>query len=576
MFDHGVGDAAGDTTGDARAPRARRVPADVVLASLRDEAPGAACLTELLAVDPAALSADDQLSFLEVLERHVGWLYALQASALVAVAGHSPVRTEITVVRPAGAALATASAASGRPDGGLPSGDVSRGARPVEICLEDLVRDEVASALRWSSGHAQSRITGARLLAADLRQTRDALAAGQISPAHASVIAEGARRLPGYGSDDPAQRARFSWGCEVLQERALRVALASTVTRTRRAVGLAVAALLDAESDVERRRRHRSAYDVMLLDDGDGSAALLARMPAEHAHACMATITALARDPRLEVPCDASAGERRVHALSALIIGADPRPWGPVGERPDRPSDERPDRPSDERPVSFGPRPRLHLDVVISLEALLGLTEQPALLPGGWPISAEAVRGLLDDATMRRLVTEPITGRLLDYGRRVYQVPDALRGFIGARDRTCRFPGCNRRATTCEIDHALAWDDGGTTAPANLGALCTRHHLAKTHGGWRITESREDGSCIWRSPLGRRYDHQPPPLLEPPLTTSAAPHPEPPPEPAPSSTARTAAKGGRSSRGRDSPRGRGRPRASGPVPQCTLPDEPPF
>jgi len=32
----------------------------------------------------------------------------------------------------------------------------------------------------------------------------------------------------------------------------------------------------------------------------------------------------------------------------------------------------------------------------------------------------------------------------------------------------------------------------------------------KTHGGWHIVESRADGSCRWRSPLGRFYDHEPP------------------------------------------------------------------
>ena len=30
---------------------------------------------------------------------------------------------------------------------------------------------------------------------------------------------------------------------------------------------------------------------------------------------------------------------------------------------------------------------------------------------------------------------------LLDHARRTYQVPQALRDFIVARDRTCRFPG---------------------------------------------------------------------------------------------------------------------------------------
>ena len=119
------------------------------------------------------------------------------------------------------------------------------------------------------------------------------------------------------------------------------------------------------------------------------------------------------------------------------------------------------------------------------------------------------VRDLLADPecelTMRRMVTDPITGHLLDYGRTTYAIPQALREFIVARDRTCRFPDCNRRADLCEIDHAIAWDEGGTTSPENLGALCKRHHQLKTLGGWTITDSRPDGSCLWRSPQGRTH-----------------------------------------------------------------------
>ncbi len=101
---------------------------------------------------------------------------------------------------------------------------------------------------------------------------------------------------------------------------------------------------------------------------------------------------------------------------------------------------------------------------------------------------------------------------LLDYGRRTYQVSDRLREFLSARDATCRFPGCNRKAGRCQQDHAIAWDDGGETSPANLGALCVRHHQLKTHAGWSITNSHPDGGCTWTSPHGRKYTHEPKPV----------------------------------------------------------------
>ncbi|MDP1876103.1 MAG: HNH endonuclease signature motif containing protein [Actinomycetota bacterium] len=158
----------------------------------------------------------------------------------------------------------------------------------------------------------------------------------------------------------------------------------------------------------------------------------------------------------------------------------------------------------------------MNLDVVIDLATLLGLRDDPATLPGSGPIAADEARDLLatlpPDAalTIRRLVADPITGHLLDAGRTRYRIPDPLRAFITARDHACRFPGCARRADRCEIDHAQPWDDHGTTSRGNLGALCTRHHQLKTHAGWQITTSTDDGTCTWQSPMGRTYHHHPP------------------------------------------------------------------
>jgi hypothetical protein len=114
---------------------------------------------------------------------------------------------------------------------------------------------------------------------------------------------------------------------------------------------------------------------------------------------------------------------------------------------------------------------------------------------------------------MRRLIREPQTGHLLDRGRTAYSVPDELRAFLVARDGECRFPGCHRRAGLGQVDHAEPWRLGGETSRANLGVLCVRHHQLKTHAGWRIVHSGDDGSCRWRSPAGVEYEHPPPRLL---------------------------------------------------------------
>jgi hypothetical protein len=53
--------------------------------------------------------------------------------------------------------------------------------------------------------------------------------------------------------------------------------------------------------------------------------------------------------------------------------------------------------------------------------------------PGGGRVIAA-------DATLYQLLTDPRDGRLLEYGRRTFQPPQALADLIIARDVTCRFP----------------------------------------------------------------------------------------------------------------------------------------
>jgi hypothetical protein len=50
-----------------------------------------------------------------------------------------------------------------------------------------------------------------------------------------------------------------------------------------------------------------------------------------------------------------------------------------------------------------------------------------------------------------------------------------------------------------------SWRVGGRTDRDNLQALCTRHHLLKTHLGWS-TVRREGGGSVWTSPQGRRHE----------------------------------------------------------------------
>jgi hypothetical protein len=149
-------------------------------------------------------------------------------------------------------------------------------------------------------------------------------------------------------------------------------------------------------------------------------------------------------------------------------------------------------------------RRSVSVNVTVDLKTLLGLNENPGQLAGYGVLPAQIVRALASEGKWRRFITDPNTGTLLDYGRDSYQPPQDLVDYLIARDRTCRFPGCRQSAARADIDHAEAWEDGGETSAANLGALCRRHHRMKTHGGWKLT-SGEDGSCNWESPDGHHY-----------------------------------------------------------------------
>src|SRR5690606_4790087 len=104
-----------------------------------------------------------------------------------------------------------------------------------------------------------------------------------------------------------------------------------------------------------------------------------------------------------------------------------------------------------------------------------------------------------------RVLTDPVTGAQLNYGRSRYRVSAELRQHLLDRDRYCRFPGCGMNAERCDIDHIAAWEDGGVTSAANLAHLCRKHHTLKhSEAGWKVSQHGQ-GKLHWKSPLGKRY-----------------------------------------------------------------------
>ncbi len=90
---------------------------------------------------------------------------------------------------------------------------------------------------------------------------------------------------------------------------------------------------------------------------------------------------------------------------------------------------------------------------------------------------------------------------------RQYRPSAALTAFVRMRSMTCSFPGCNRAAHRCDLDHLTPWP-AGATHPGNLAPLCRLHHLLKTFSGWTPT-AKPDGRIQWTAPTGHSYQKAP-------------------------------------------------------------------
>ena len=152
---------------------------------------------------------------------------------------------------------------------------------------------------------------------------------------------------------------------------------------------------------------------------------------------------------------------------------------------------------------------RAHVQVTVAIETLMGLNEDPADLMGHGPIDADTARDLAFNAgsTWRRLVTDPLSGQLLDYGRKTYRPPVGLADFVKARDVTCRTPSCTRPADD-DLDHIISWP-AGSTSERNLEAKCDHHHVLKHQGRWKHQLSTDpdhpQGTIVLISPTGHVY-----------------------------------------------------------------------
>ncbi len=262
------------------------------------------------------------------------------------------------------------------------------------------------------------------------------------------------------------------------------------------AVDAAVRAI-DPDAAKERRVHADEERHISVTPLPDGMAEVRGRLPATAAAAFDKRLSeratsVCAKDSR-------TLAQRRADALDALTEG---RALACNCGQPDCPA-----RAEETEPAAGGVR--TVINVIATEDTVTGDSDQPGYLEGYGVIDAEQVREMAESATIRPVECPAATP---EEALR-YQPSASLERWIRCRDLTCRFPGCDRKAWFCDVDHTVPFNHadpaaGGLTVPWDLACYCREHHRLKTFhggpGGWR-DEQLPDGTIVWTSPTGREY-----------------------------------------------------------------------
>jgi len=382
---------------------------------------------------------------------------------------------------------------------------------------------ELGAALRVSDRSVQRQLSDALTLTERFPATFEALAAGRISRAHASVIVDAGCHLP-----DAESRSAF-------EASVLPYAETESATRLRPVARLR-AERISSSSAQERHDRARKRRGVRVFDLDDGMSELVAVLPAVLAHGAFDRLTQLAHEVRaaaVEGPGgDEPAGSSEAgRAASAAATAGGAAATAEIAEAAARSTDElRADLLAD---LVLAGSPTAHdvptglaairgiVQVTVPALTLMGATDDAVELTGHAPVDPVTARRLAGHAPgWDRILTHPVSGAVLAVDR--YRPGEDIKRALRVRDRHCRFVGCRQPVWRCDLDHTRDAARGGRTTVCNLAHLCRRHHVMKHHSAWRVIQL-PDGVLEWTSPTGRVYRDVPV------ITVAFAPTLDPPP-----------------------------------------------
>jgi len=355
--------------------------------------------------------------------------------------------------------------------------EAARRGRVLTDVVERSLRLEVAAALRITESEAAAMLMMGEALVDRFPTVLDSFAGARMTERHAQALVDAAETI------EPEFR-------EQILPAAIELAEAQPVGIFRRRLRALIetvraATLTERHEEAIRRRR------VVLQTDHDAMTWVMTLMPAVEAQAIWDRATRMAKVILAREGETRTLDQIRADVIADLLI---------EGETELHPAQAR------------GIRATVAVTVpVLALLDHVPEGTEPAVVEGVGPIPVERARELAGGAEgWMRVLTHPETGMVLSVGRDLYRPPPSLRRLVRWRADRCMGPGCGIPASRCEIDHRVAWEQGGETRLENLNPFCKNHHIVKHHGGWSVRDVEGSfGAVEWISPTGRRYVVQP-------------------------------------------------------------------
>ncbi|CAB4650503.1 unannotated protein [freshwater metagenome] len=305
--------------------------------------------------------------------------------------------------------------------------------------------------------------------------TQAALRSGTLSGAQAVEVARGAIVAPNT------------------ETQLLNLAKHATVRDLRDASSRVVAAATD---EAERHRQvHKSRY-FKSWTDLDGSFNVKGRMTVANGARVMAALKPLQEEIFKQARKSGAHERPEAYAADALMALCE--------------------KATNKQPSETGTksiRPNAVINIRVDIDALKrGHTEHGEIceIAGVGPIPVATATEYLGEAFLKLLVMDGTDIRTIAHMGRA--IPAKLRSAVEERDRVCQVPTCDM-TMGLEIDHIVPFAEGGAASLENLVRLCKRHHLLKTHDGYRLIkiEASEGEICVAKE---TRWDWRAPPDLK--------------------------------------------------------------